>query len=192
MHELFSQMYPKKFMTPLQVITSMKEKKIIYDSQVRCDGIKGCFTGVKLILEMDDEEVEEFNNINVFKANSSEQKLIKSLQDEINMLKKQLEQKPVKKQLKVDDIVVLYNSPKKIYPSISEVEEIVYNKIYPSSQSSLIQDDRHYEGVDSDSDNDINDFDDDDNDDDDDDNDESKYILDIGGDYEDPILQSFK
>ena len=43
--------------------------------------------------KMDDEEVEEFNNINVFKANSSEQKLIKSLHDEINVLKKQLEQR---------------------------------------------------------------------------------------------------
>jgi len=30
------------------------------------------------------------------------------------------------------------------------------------------------------------------NDDDDDDNNECKYILDIGGDEEDPILQSFK
>ena len=76
------------------------------------------------------------------------------------------------------------------FPTVSEVEEIVYSKIYPSSVNSLTQDDSHYEGVDSDSDNDINDFDNDDFD--EDDNNECKYILDIGGDYEDPILQSFK
>ena len=96
----------------------MKEKKIIYDSQVRCDGIKGCFTGVKLILEMDDEEVKEFNNINIFKANSSEQKLIKSLQDEINVLKKQLEQRVepvIKKQLNMDTFMSLHNSIKKMF-----------------------------------------------------------------------------
>ena len=102
-----------------------------------------------------------------------------------------MEQKPVEKQLNVDDIFILHNSIKKNdFQSVSEVEEIVYSKIYPSSVSSLTQDDSHYEGVDSDSDNDINDFDDDDFDDDDDN--ECKYILDIGGDYEDPILASFK
>jgi len=142
MHELFSQMYPKKFMTPLQVITSMKEKKIIYDSQVRCDGIKGCFTGVKLILEMDDEEVEEFNNINIFKANSSEQKLIKSLHDEINVLKKQLEQRVepvIKKQLNVDNISDLHNSPKKIYPTISEVVSLQYSDISSTNSNEFIE-----------------------------------------------------
>jgi hypothetical protein len=37
--------------------------------------------------------------------------------------------KPVKKQLKVDDIFVLHNSIKKNdFPSVSEVEEIVYSK----------------------------------------------------------------
>jgi len=33
------------------------------------------------------DEAEELNDVNIFKANSTEQKLIKSLQDEINMLK---------------------------------------------------------------------------------------------------------
>jgi hypothetical protein len=192
MHDLFSQMYPKKFMTPLQVITSLKEKKIIYDSQVRCDGIKGCFIGVKLILQMDEDEVKEFNDINMFKPNSTEQKLIKSLQDEINILKKQLEEKQIKpkpKELNIDNICFLHNSPKTIFPTVSEIEEIEYSKVYPSSVSSLTQNE-HYEGVDSDSENEINDFNEDCDDDDDDDNNESTYVLDIGGDYEDPILQN--
>jgi len=60
----------------------------------------------------------------------------------------------------MDNFIVLHNSPKAIHPSVSEVEEIIYNKIYPSIVSSLTHDDSYYEGVDSDSDNDINDFDD--------------------------------
>jgi hypothetical protein len=139
------------------------------------------------------DQAEELNNINIFKPNSTEQKLIKSLQDEINILKKQLEEKQIKpkpKELNIDNICFLHNSPKTIFPTVSEIEEIEYSKVYPSSVSSLTQNE-HYEGVDSDSENEINDFNEDCDDDDDDDNNESTYVLDIGGDYEDPILQNF-
>jgi hypothetical protein len=91
---------------------------------------------------MDDEEVEEFNNINIFKANSSEQKLIKSLHDEINVLKKQLEQRVepvIKKQLNVDNIFDLHNSPKKIYPTISEVVSLQYSDISSTNSNEFIE-----------------------------------------------------
>ena len=92
--------------------------------------------------KMNDENVEEFNNINIFKANSSEQKLIKSLHDEINVLKKQLEQRVepvIKKKINVFDNIVLHNSPKKILPTISEVESVQYSDLSSTNSNEFIE-----------------------------------------------------
>ena len=47
MHKRFSEKYPKKFLNVLQIITSLKEKGLNYNSQVRFNGVKGSFIGVK-------------------------------------------------------------------------------------------------------------------------------------------------
>ena len=92
---------------------------------------------------MDDEEVKEFNNINIFKANSSEQNLIKSLQDEINVLKKQLEQRVepvIKKQLNMDTFMSLHNSIKtNVFPSVSEVEKLQCSDISSTNSNEFIE-----------------------------------------------------
>ena len=48
MHEAFKLMYPEKHLTPLQLLTSLKEKKIDYNSGWRVHGIQGCFYGITL------------------------------------------------------------------------------------------------------------------------------------------------
>jgi uncharacterized protein (DUF39 family) len=58
MHAFFSRVYPLKHLTVGQVITSLKEKKIDYNSKFRCENIQGCFVGVKFRLEIDEEEYE--------------------------------------------------------------------------------------------------------------------------------------
>jgi len=72
MHEAFSCMYPNRKLTVLQIITSLKEKKLNYDGKLRCDSIQGCFIGVKFKtinddFASDDEEVEKDYKSEYFK-----------------------------------------------------------------------------------------------------------------------------
>lgn len=68
MHKLFMAVYPNKHLSVLQLITSLKEKKIIYNTKFRCDNVQGCFTGVRIrksdnirgAFNNDDEE--DYNN----------------------------------------------------------------------------------------------------------------------------------
>jgi hypothetical protein len=60
MSEVFKTAYPNKHLTNLQLITSLKEKKIKYDSQIRYEGIKGSFIGVVFV---DNSDVKEPTNI---------------------------------------------------------------------------------------------------------------------------------
>jgi hypothetical protein len=56
----------------LQIITSLKEKKLNYDGKLRCDSIQGCFIGVKFKtinddFASDDEEEEKDYKSEYFK-----------------------------------------------------------------------------------------------------------------------------
>jgi hypothetical protein len=67
MHEAFSCMYPNRKLTVLQIITSLKEKKLTYDGKLRCDSIQGCFIGVKFKtvndeFASDDEEEKDYKS----------------------------------------------------------------------------------------------------------------------------------
>ena len=49
MHSKFHEMYPNRHLKELDIITSLKSRKIAYDKSVRNeDSIRGCFIGVKL------------------------------------------------------------------------------------------------------------------------------------------------
>ena len=116
MHKLFSTTYTNKHLTTLQVITSLKEKKITYSSQVRCPitKIKGCFTGVKLQTELKVEDVKEYNMLtgtNHEKLRNDHQKLYieheelkKNSELEINRLKDML--KAMESQNKIKPIEI--------------------------------------------------------------------------------------
>jgi hypothetical protein len=148
-------------------------------------------------------EVIDYNKQN--DTDTAEQKLIKSLQEEIKLLKEQLEQKPkpqVEQTIFTRESLIrnyenafqkTYNN-KKLH-TISEVNEL-QKSLKSSSVSSLSQDDKYY-GCDTDDysdDSSLNNFINDDNSDDetDDNNNDIIYELDIGGEEDDPILQSFK
>ena len=45
---VFDQMFPDKHLNEQQIISNLKDKKLKYDAQIRCDKLKGCFYGVQL------------------------------------------------------------------------------------------------------------------------------------------------
>jgi hypothetical protein len=55
MHERLKLAYPSKLLSPLQLITCLKDKKIQYDPKARCDKLQGCFIGVRFQSELDDD-----------------------------------------------------------------------------------------------------------------------------------------
>jgi hypothetical protein len=57
MVKFYLYMYPKKHANPLTLISALKDKNIRYEADFRCNGIKGCFVGVRL--QEDDEEDEK-------------------------------------------------------------------------------------------------------------------------------------
>jgi hypothetical protein len=59
MHKKFLEMYPQKHLTVLQVINSLKEKKLIYNAKFRCNNIQGCFINVKFRDFIDDKDDED-------------------------------------------------------------------------------------------------------------------------------------
>jgi hypothetical protein len=58
MHKKFSETYPNKHLTTQQLITSLKERKIEYDRQLRSDYIQGSFIGVKFKNNIVDEDYD--------------------------------------------------------------------------------------------------------------------------------------
>lgn len=106
MHSEFSKMYPNKHLSPLQVITALKEKGIEYQSKLRADNIQGCFVCVKFhwIQELDELDnspstlinYPELDGTNFKKLYEESQERIRELEEELNKLKN-----PIKKIKKV-------------------------------------------------------------------------------------------
>jgi hypothetical protein len=49
MHEEYKLTYPDKYISPLQLLTSLKEKKIKYSPKYRHNRVQGCYYGVRII-----------------------------------------------------------------------------------------------------------------------------------------------
>jgi len=81
MYQLFKTKYPKKYLTILQVINSLKEKKLTYDCQRRYEKVKGSFIGVCIADDRDDNPEEEIENNNTNKQDTIEQQLLKLKKD---------------------------------------------------------------------------------------------------------------
>ena len=58
MHKEFKLIFPDKMLTSIQLISSLKDQNITYSSKFRCDGLQGCYTGVKF----KDQDVESEND----------------------------------------------------------------------------------------------------------------------------------
>jgi hypothetical protein len=55
MLEAVKAQYPQKHLTPMQLITALKDKKISYNAKLRCEKLQGCFVGVVFQSEFDDD-----------------------------------------------------------------------------------------------------------------------------------------
>jgi phage/plasmid-associated DNA primase len=53
MKRAFQAKFPDKHLTVQQLISSLKEKNIVYDGTLRCDKVKGCYIGVKFAFPAD-------------------------------------------------------------------------------------------------------------------------------------------
>lgn len=122
MHRIFHFMYPQKHLTVLQVITSLKDKGIIYQAKLRCDRIQGCFTNIKKFDELEDDFInldngldhgldhglkitesnEVIENKKLFKANVEYLKKIHELEDIIKQLQPKIE---IPKEIIVKEII---------------------------------------------------------------------------------------
>lgn len=92
MREMFIKMYPNKHMTVLQLLSSLKQKGIMYGSKFRCGGVQGCYYGVKA--KVADQDSEEFTGPYAKKAlaedNTSLREENKKLKNKIKELEKRL------------------------------------------------------------------------------------------------------
>ena len=108
-------MYPDKKISVLQMISALKDKKIKYKNDLRCDSVKGCFVGYSL----KDEE-----SSSALKFHGCTEKEKNGYIAEIERLKKELAD--LKKACNVEsDQVEVKQTPKKIFkddkqPSKSE------------------------------------------------------------------------
>jgi hypothetical protein len=105
MHEEFSNMYPNKKLTVLQIITSLKEKKITYDGKLRCDSIQGCFFGVKFKSckpSTPDDDDDDDSHIDYKAEYNTQCDIYKELQDKYNQLQREI--KTLKTKLKNNEI----------------------------------------------------------------------------------------
>jgi hypothetical protein len=62
MRNEFLKMYPDKHLTTIQIMSSLKDRNIKYNTNLRSTGnIRGCYYGVKFS-QQDDEDDEDYNN----------------------------------------------------------------------------------------------------------------------------------
>ena len=55
MFEALKSQYPQKHLTPMQLITALKDKKISYNAKLRCEKLQGCFVGVVFQSDFEDD-----------------------------------------------------------------------------------------------------------------------------------------
>lgn len=87
MRKQFLKMYSDKHLTSVQVMTSLRDKKISYSHKYRHNNVQGCYVGVKLKMHMDDDE-DLFDT----KIDASDQSIdgIKLSQDENKILQDEI------------------------------------------------------------------------------------------------------
>jgi hypothetical protein len=93
----FLKKFPDKHITVQQLISSLKEKGLIYEPKFRVNNIQGCFTQIKLRTFTDDDENEdnplEFGIIPIKKTDKDYINEIEKLKSQIKLLQNQLKEK---------------------------------------------------------------------------------------------------
>lgn len=148
MRAKFLQMYPNKHLTVQQIMVGLREKKIEYNTKLRCDGIQGCYICVKFKNDdydpnnynkkNNDDDDEEDDNIDYKKACKVAQMRIEFLEDqnkklleEVENLKRQFlpeEKEPEKEEKKVEEKVKKISTKRKIIRKLDGDDEVVSDK----------------------------------------------------------------
>jgi stress response protein YsnF len=113
MRSTFLQKYPDKHLTVSQVMTSLKDKGIKYNSKYRCENVQGCYVSVKY---NNSESSYIGDNDSIFN-NDDDKKTIKKLEEQIELLKDQMKKMEVKKIKKIK------KTSKKIKPKKEIIED---------------------------------------------------------------------
>jgi len=126
MHAKFHIMYPNRHLKELDIISSLKSKKIVYDKSVRDeDSVRGCFIGVKWRGENDDDDALE-NGI------ETQDQSITSMEDEIKKLKAEIEQLKKAKVITTEDrynmIIKEFNETHKLPSKTVKVKDQVISQ----------------------------------------------------------------
>ena len=86
MHKLFISKYPNKRITQLQLISDLKAKNIKYDRQMRANRVQGCFYGVKVYNDLDDDLINYDNYSENKNTLIEDNKSIEILEENINFI----------------------------------------------------------------------------------------------------------
>ena len=92
MRSLYLQMFPDKHITTLQIISELKDRKLVYNKDMRDNHVKGCFINVKerSDSEIMDEDVKDENQIKIEQQAKQIEELLlklKALEDDNTKLK---------------------------------------------------------------------------------------------------------
>ncbi len=104
MRDLFRQTYPNKHLNDLQIISSLKDKKIQYKKDLRANNVRGCFVGVK-VRENDDADIDDIDNGIEKKDLSVDQTSFEEMDDKIKLLYEQIKKIEKRKLEKMDKIM---------------------------------------------------------------------------------------
>lgn len=143
MRELFLEMYPEKHISTLQVISALKDHKLIYDKGVRDKNIRGCFIGVKERTEdnIDDslsgEPLKDDNEIKIEQQAKQIEELLlklKQLEEDNEKLKSVVKMKTILESEPVAPIKVVENEVESHSEELSTASEAE-----PEEEVSLIE-----------------------------------------------------
>jgi hypothetical protein len=92
MRSLYLQMFPDKHITTLQIISELKDRKLVYNKDMRDNHVKGCFINVKerSDSEIMDEDVKDENQMKIEQQAKQIEELLlklKALEDDNTKLK---------------------------------------------------------------------------------------------------------
>jgi hypothetical protein len=134
-------MFPNKHLTPLQVITSLKEKDIKYDYALRCKktNLRGVFVGVKLIEDNNDDEdeiaklrkeLDETKRLLYLANLKIKESDTKCIFKKVNTLTENNKtETSVTNKFSENDSSIKLSKPKKITKKVGKVKEISVDKI---------------------------------------------------------------
>ena len=88
MYESFKIAFPKSFMTPTQLLNSLKQKEILYKADYRKNHLKGCYAEIRFRND-DDTNVKDTENKEMIEKSKYD-----ILLEEIKFLRDQLNYKP--------------------------------------------------------------------------------------------------